>query len=281
MPGIIGSDDISGVLDAKNIVMDVLTVAMDNTNLLPLCTQVEVPELIATIPVMTAAGVHEDVGEFETTEVKGSAFTNVDFNLKKDRVFVGTSDEAKYKSKKGSPQVLQVNSAGVALADVMDKKIVKAFETSPQTSTTGGAWSTPANNPLIDLAVGKVGVRPYKADFVIMSDAVYLAYLQNDFLETTAAYVPSDAAGSVAKVPGLELDIYVSDYVTPKSILIGSSKGTPAAVGNGPVKVREWEANSMGAQMYQMDVFRQAVSPVLKNVSALNKSIYQITEVIA
>ena len=281
MTGIISTDDISGSLDAKNIVLGVLTTALEATNLLPLCASTDVPELIATVPVMTSAGVAEDLGEFESKEVDGSVFTNVDFDLKKDRVYVASSDEATYKSKAGDPLSLQTNSAGIRLANVMDKKIVAAFETSPQTSGTGGAWSTADNNPLIDLATGAVGCRPYKADFVVMPSAVYTAYLQNDFMETTAAYVPSDAPGSASKVPGLELDIYVNDNVAAKSILVGASNGAPAVVGNGPVKVREWDDGPLGARMYQMDVFRQAVAPVHLNSSSTNMSIYQVTAVIA
>jgi len=281
MAGLIGTSDISGSLDAKNIVSGVLTAALNLSNLLPLCTQVSVPELTATIPVMTAAAVDEDVEEFEISEIGGSAFTNVDFDLKKDRVFVASSDEATYKSKAGDPLTIQVNSAGVRLANILDKKIATAMQTSPQTSGTGGAWSTASNNPLIDLATGVVGVRPYKADFVVMPSAVYAKYLQNDFIETTATYNPSEAKGSVAKVPGVELDIYINDDMTAKSILVGSSTGTPAAVGNGPVKVREWDEATLGARMYQMDVFRQAVAPVFTNSSSLNMSVYQVTSVIA
>jgi len=281
MTGIISTDDISGSLDAKNIVLGVLTTALEATNLLPLCASTDVPELVATVPVMTSAGVAEDLGEFESKEVDGSVFTNVDFDLKKDRVYVASSDEATYKSKAGDPLSLQTNSAGIRLANVMDKKIVTAFETSPQTSATGGAWDTVTNNPLIDLATGAVGCRPYKADFVVMPSAVYTAYLQNEFMETTAAYVPSEAAGSASKVPGLELDIYVNDNVTAKSILVGASNGAPAVVGNGPVKVREWDDGPLGARMYQMDVFRQSVAPVHLNSSSLNMSIYQVTAVLA
>lgn len=281
MTGIISTDNISGSLDAKNIVLGVLTTALEATNLLPLCAETPVPELVATVPVMTSAGVAEDLGEFESKEVDGSVFTNVDFDLKKDRVYVASSDEATYKSRAGDPLSLQTNSAGIRLANVMDKKIVAAFETSPQTSSTGGAWSTVTNNPLIDLATGAVGCRPYKADFVVMPSDVYTAYLQNDFMETTAAYVPSEAPGSASKVPGLELDIYVNDNVTAKSILVGASNGTPAVVGKGPVNVREWDDGPLGARMYQMDVFRQVVAPVFQNSSSLNMSIYQVTAVLA
>ena len=281
MTGIISTADISGSLDAKNIVLGVLTTALEATNLLPLCAQTDVPELVATVPVMTAAAVDEDVGEFQTSDIDGSVFTNVDFDLKKDRVYVASSDEAGYKSKAGDPLKLQTGSAGIRLANVLDKKIVAAFETTPQTSGTGGAWSDASNNPLIDLATAAVGVRPYKADFVVMPSAVYTAYLQNEFMETTAAYVPSEAVGSASKVPGLELDIYVNDNVTAKSILVGASNGMPAVVGNGPVKVREWDDGPIGATMYQMDVFRQAVAPVHLNSSDKNMSIYQVTSVIA
>ena len=279
MTGIISTDNISGSLDAKNIVLGVLTTALEATNLLPLCGSTDVPELVATVPVMTSAGVAEDLGEFESDEVDGSVFTNVDFDLKKDRVYVASSDEATYKSRAGDPLKLQTDSAGIRLANVLDKKIVGAFETSPQTSGTGGIWTTITNNPLIDLATAAVGCRPYKADFVVMPSPVYLAYLQNEFMETTAAYVPSEAAGSAAKVPGLELDIYINNDMTAGSILVGASTGTPAVVGTGPIKVREWDDGPLGARLYQMDVFRQAVAPVFKNSSDLNMSIYQVTGV--
>jgi len=279
MAGLIGTSDISGSLDAKNIVSSVLTTALEMSNLVSLCTQVSVPELTATIPVMTAAAVDEDVEEFEISEIGGSAFTNVDFDLKKDRVFVASSDEATYKSKAGDPLTIQTNSAGVRLANILDKKIVSAFETSPQTGAGTAAWGTVSSNPLVDLATAVAAIRPYKADFVVMPTSVYTDYMQLDFIETTASYIPSEAKGSVAKIPGVELDIYVNDNVTADSAIVGASNGTPAAVGNGPVKVREWDEATLGARMYQMDVFRQAVAPVFTNSSSLNMAVYQITSI--
>jgi|LGVE01.1.fsa_nt_gb hypothetical protein len=281
MAGLIGTSDISGSLDAKNIVSGVLTTALEMSNLVSLCTSVSVPELTATIPVMTAAAVDEDVEEFEVSEIGGSAFTHVDFDLKKDRVFVAASDEATYKSKAGDPLTIQINSAGVRLANIMDKKIVAAFETSPQTGGASAQWSDVSANPLLDLATAVAAIRPYKADFIVMPTAVYTDYMQLDFMETTASYAPSEAAGSVAKIPGVELDIYINDNVTAKSAIVGASNGTPAAVGNGPVKVREWDEATLGAKMYQMDVFRQAVAPVFTNSSSLNMSVYAITAILA
>ena len=72
---------------------------------------------------------------------------------------------------------------------------------------------------------------------------------------------------------------WINDNVTANSILVGASNGMPAVVGNGPVKVREWDDGPIGATMYQMDVFRQAVAPVHLNSSSLNMSIYQVTAV--
>lgn len=281
MPGIISGLDIDGSLAAKNVVADVMTSAIELSNLNLLCAHVPVPELIGTVPVMKPAAVQEDVGEFESRPISGSAFTGVDFNLKKDRVFVASSDEAKYKSKKGDPLVLQKDSAGVSLANVLDKKIVKAFEMSPQIVPATTPWSTPTNNPLIDLATAKNKMLPYKADFVVMSDAVNTAYLQNDFLETTAAYAPAQVAGSVARIPGVDLDIYINSNVAENSLIMGASTGAPAAIGTGPVKVRTWDEGPLGAELYQMDVFRQATGPVMKTDADLNMSVCQITNIIA
>lgn len=280
MPGLIGADDITDSLGAKNIVSGVLTAAVEMSELLKLCASVPVPKLTGTVPVMTSAGVQEDVGEFEVTEIEGSAFTNVAFDLKKDRVFVASSDEAAYKSGAGDPLTLQINSAGLRLASIMDKKIAAALCVDPQNVPGGNAWATITANPLMLLAEAIAKVKPYKADFIVMDPDVYTAYLQLDFMETTAAYSPSNATGSVAKIPGVDLDVYTNSNVTADSALVGCSLGAPAVVGNGPVKVRQWDEPSLGAELYQMDVFRQAKAPVFKNDAGLNMSVCQITALI-
>lgn len=50
-PGMIGASQISGSLDAKNIIMGVLYKAVELSNLESICGKVQVPELTATIPV--------------------------------------------------------------------------------------------------------------------------------------------------------------------------------------------------------------------------------------
>lgn len=63
--GIIRATDISGSLDAKNIVMGVLKGALELTDLLPLVGKAQVPKLVATIPVMGVQAGHEDLEEWE------------------------------------------------------------------------------------------------------------------------------------------------------------------------------------------------------------------------
>lgn len=280
MPGIIGASQISGSLDAKNLVMGVLQQGVELSNLHLLCGKVEVPELTATIPVATPGAVTEDLEEFETSDFEGALFSNVDFNLKKDRVKFASSDEAGYKSKAGDPLVIQKVGAGVRLAATLDKKIATAFETNPQTAATAAAWDTVTNNPLIDIGIAVAALGPYKADALCMHSDVWAKYLANDLIKDAGAGNPAAMKGAVGRVPGLDLEIFVNDNFTATSATVVASNGMPAVIGNGPVKVRPWDDPDMGAEMYQMDVFRQVVAPIQKTSGGLNMAAYEITAVI-
>lgn len=279
-PGIIRASDISGSLDAKNIVLGVLKKQIEVSNLIEICQPVDVPELVATIPVYSVMAGAEDLGEWEESDIEGSEFTNVDFSLKKDRIKVGRSSEAKYKSRAGDPLSLQIAAGGTRLANILDKKIVNAMQTSPQTHATTAIWSTVTNNPMRDLAMAVAGVRPYKADFMIMPSAVWSAFVGNDYTAKFTEGNPDALSKAVSVIPGMGLKVYINENVTAKSILVGCSGAPACAVGNGPVEVMEFDSEK-GGHIYQMDVFRQAKAPILKNASNLNMGVYQVTAVIA
>ena len=279
-PGAIGASQISGSLDAKNIVMGVLQKGIELSNLHDLCGAVKVPQLIATIPISTPGAVSEDLEEYEESEIEGGEFTNIDFDLKKDRIKFGVSDEAKYKSKAGDPLSIQKVGGGVQLAATLDKKIATAFETSPQTGATAAAWDTVTNNPLIDLGTAVAALRPYKADAVCMHSDVWAHYIANDLIKTAGTGNPTAFSGAVATVPGLNLDIFVNDNFTATSAVVVATNGMLAVIGNGPVKARNWDSESSGIEMYQMDVFRQVKAPIYTNSSSLNMSVYEVTAVI-
>jgi hypothetical protein len=278
--GIINASSISGSLDAKNIAIGVLKKQIEVSNLVDLCQPVDVPELTATIPIQSIMEGAEDLGDWEWSKIEGSDFTNVDFDLKKDRIKIGVSDEAKYKSRAGDPLALQISAGAMRLANILDKKIVTAMQTSPQTAATSAIWSTVTNNPLRDLAKACAGIRPYKADFVIMPSAVWSAFVGNDYTSKFAEGNPDALSKATAIVPGLGLKVYINENVTAKSILVGCSGAPGCAVGNGPVEVRSFDSER-GGRIYQMDVWRQAKAPILKNASNLNMGVYQVTAVIA
>lgn len=278
--GIITASGISGSLDAKNIAMAVLKKQIEVSNLREICSQVDVPELVATIPVQSIPEGAEDLGDWEWSPTKGSEFTNVDFSLKKDRIKLGVSDEAKYKSRAGDPLALQIDAGAMRLANILDKKIVTALETSPQTSATSAIWSTVTNNPMRDLAKAVAGIRPYKADFCIMTSNVWAAFVGNDYTNKFAEGNPGELSKAVSVIPGLGLKVFVNDNVTAKSILVGCSGAPACALGNGPVEIREMDSER-GGRLYQMDVWRQAKAPIMLNASSLNMGVYQVTAVIA
>lgn len=281
MTGLITAPDISGSLGAKNIVMGVLEKGIELSNLVSVVTQCQVPELTGTIPISSAGAITEDLDELEYSDIETGGFTNVDFSLKKDRVKLAVSDEAGYKSKVGDPLTIQKTSAGSALGAILDKKIIAALQTTPQTSATAGAWSTITNNPLADLGLAASKILPYKADFVVMTPAVYAKYLANNFVKDAGQGNPAAMRGAVSKVPALDLDIFVNSQITAKSCIVGASTGVCAALGNGPVKVRNWDDGGLGAKVYQMDVFRQVKAPIFLTSASKNMSVYQVTAVIA
>ena len=176
MAGIILASSISGSLDAKNIVMEVLTQALDIANLPVLGPTVPVDELTGTIASMAPVTGNEDLSEWEVAPIQTGVFAGVNFDLKKDRVKIAVSDEARYKSRKGDPLILQKGTAADELARILDKKIVNALQTAPQTGAASAVWSTVTNNPLKDIATAVGALRPNTADYIIMPTAVWSAF---------------------------------------------------------------------------------------------------------
>ncbi len=277
MGGITSATDISGSLDAKNIVLGVLEKQLAISDFVKLAVAVGVPELTATIPVQTVPDGDEDLKEWEGSVVAGSDFTHVDFDLKKDRVKIGKSDESGYKSRAGDPLALQKSSSASRLAYILDKKFVAAVQTSPQTGAVVAVWNT--GHPLADIGKAVATLKPFKADFVIMSANVWAIYAGNADITGSGNQGPGEKSGALTKVPGFNLDIYVSDLITAKTVIVGASGAPAVAYGYGPTKVRQQDVMD-GGEIYQIDVFRQMKAPILKTSGSLNMAAYVLTGVI-
>jgi len=278
MAGTITPSNIDGSLDAKYIAMRVLKGAIEQTDLAPMCMSVQVPELVATVPVYSVPAGNEDLEPMEESEIDGSEFTNVDFDLKKDRVKVAVTDEARYKSRAGDPLTLQIGGASDRLAQILNKKIVTAMNTTPQTSA-GADWSG-ANNPIADIATAVAALRPYKADYCLMGSTAFANYVGNSSIANFGTGNIGQFANAVAVVPGYNLPIYVSsevdDNVADDATFVVASKAPGAVIGNGPVKVRRKDLMS-GAEVYQIDVWREVVSNIHDTGSSTNKAVYKLT----
>jgi hypothetical protein len=282
MPGTITATKISGSLDAKHILIDVLTQAQNLGGISQIFRTVQVPQLTGTIPIVKPGSVAEDVEELEITDIETGDFLYVDFELKKDRVKLARSDEAKHRSNAGDPLAIQKMAAASELAKILDKKTITALQTAPQTSGTAGVWSTATNSPLADIGTA-VAALEFPADFVIMPPAVFVKYLSTNAIQAIGTGNPAALKGAAATVPGYDLPIYVdkSGTITAKSALVGSAQGFGACIGVGPVEGREWDDPNAGGRVYQFDVFRQVKAPIFKTDANLNASVYQITGVIA
>lgn len=267
---------ISGYLDRAEILRGVLAEGFALSNVVSLLDQVDVPNLDGSIPIYHPGGADEDLDELETSDINGGYFTNVVFNLKKDRVKLAASDEAKFRSRGGDPLQIQISGAGQDLADKLDKKTIAAFDTSPQTGSASAPWSTTTNSIYYDLTTAIQACKPYKANFVVMAEDTFSAYCQNETLLKLSYGTPSVLAGAVGRVPGLGLDIFTDSRVTAGAAFVGASKYC-AILGKGPAKIGTTDDRNAGAVIYVSDVWRQVKAPIYKNASGLNKALYKIT----
>lgn len=274
--GMLTANVIGDYIDRGDLLKQILTAGFQLSNCVSLVDQVDVPNLTGSIPIYHPGGADEDLSELQTSDINGGYFTNVEFDLKKDRVKVAASDEAKFRSRAGDPLSIQINGAGQVLADKLDKKTVVALQTDPQTGSASAAWSTAANSIFYDLTTAVQAVKPYKADFIIMAENTYSAYCQNETLLKLSYGTPATLEGALGKVPGLNLNIFTDTRVTSGSALVGASKYC-AVLGKGPAKIRSKDDGDAGATVYTSDIWRQVKAPIYKNDSGKNKAVYQIT----
>ncbi len=282
MPGVTTATSINGVLDAnaKKILTNVLKESVEMSGVSQLLQRVPVPNLIGSIPVASAGSVDEDLDEFEHSDVNGGKFYNLEYNLKKDRVKLMSSDEAEIKSLKGSPLSIQISASAMQLSASLDKKSAEALDTAPQTVEATTLWDTATNNIYKEISRAKALMKPYKPDAIVMTQDVFDAYISNDTLLTLATGNPTVMQNSEGIMPGTSLNIFVDDNITAKSAILCKSQ-VCGAIGQGPVKARQWDDGDSGAKVYQYDVFRQAKDCIFKNSSDKNMAAVQITGLIS
>jgi hypothetical protein len=282
MPGVTTATSINGVLDAnaKKILTNVMKESVEMSGVSQLLQRVPVPNLVGSIPVASAGSVDEDLDEFEHSDVNGGKFYNLEYNLKKDRVKLMSSDEAEIKSLKGSPLSIQISASAMQLSATLDKKSAEALDTAPQTVSAATLWDTSTNNIYKEISRAKALMKPYKPDAIIMTQDVYDAYISNDTLLTLATGNPTVMQNSEGIMPGTSLNVFVDDNITAKSAILCKSQ-VCGAIGQGPVKARQWDDGDSGAKVYQYDVFRQAKDCIFKNASNKNMAAVQITGLIS
>lgn len=191
---------------------------------------------------------------------------------------IGRSDEAMYKSNAGDPLALQKGAASLRLAQILNKKIVAALNTTPCLQTCAGTWKMTTNNPLEDISLMMAKVKPYKADFILMDTTAFAAYSSNPITRAYIVGVAGVTKGALTRVPGYELDLFVSDEVTDGYVYVGARNAPAAVFGQGPVKVRSKDVME-GGEIYQIDVFRQVVGPIMFDSDDSNNACCKMTGV--
>jgi len=279
MPGMITAGTISGSMGRADLLRGVLAAGIELSNIVSVLDQVDVPNLTGSVSIYKSGGVDEDLGELETSGIRGGSFTNIEFNLKKDRAKLAKTDEAGFRSRAGDPLGIQITAAGKDLADKLDKKTATALQTNPQTGAAAKKWSTTANNILHDLTTAVQACRPYKSDFVIMADDTFTAYCQNETLLKLSTGNPTVLAGAMGRVPGLNLDIFTDTRITPGSAVVGASKYC-GVLGKGPAKLGTTDDREHGATLYYADVWRQVKAPIYQKDDGTNNAVYQITALV-
>jgi hypothetical protein len=108
-----------------------------------------------------------------------------------------------------------------------------------------------------------------------MGSTAFANYTSHFDIATT-----TELGNAMAVVPGYNIPIMVSteidDVIDEAAAVVVASKAPGMVIGNGPVKVRRKDLMS-GAEVYQIDVWREVVSNIHDTGSSTNAAVYKLT----
>jgi hypothetical protein len=273
--GVIGYGQISGSWTARKIFGDVWKAATEMSMLVDprVCPTMSMKKLRATIPLMGNLAVQSQLVEFEHAVTKNATPAGVDITLYKDRVKLAVSDESVMESDVGDPLMIQKSAAAAELAENLETLIATQIATTPQTATTAD-WDSVSPIKTIGGMVGTLS--PYRATAVVMDPDPFAQYVAALASSTYSIGSPEDLAKGIARVPGYNIPVFPSKPfgdASGNAVAVISANCPGVILGQGGVKVREWDNPELGAKEYQYDVWRTPLSNLRQTSSTTNKGI--------
>ena len=277
--GIIGINQIAGSWSARQIFGQVWKAAVEKSVLADarICPTMNMKKLRATIPLMGNLAVQSQLEEFEHAVTSNATPAGVDITLYKDRVRVSVSDEATMDSDVGDPLMLQKGQASSELAGNLESLIATQIATTPQTLGAAVDWGSVS--PLAAIGSMVNTLRPYRASAVVMTPAAHAEYVQAITGGTGAIYLggrAEDLERGIMTVPGYGLPVFVSESLadaSANSFAVIANDVPGVILGQGGVKVREWDDQDLGARVYQYDIWRTPLSNLRQTSSTTNLGI--------
>jgi hypothetical protein len=261
----------------REIIADVLTEAQKIANLdtPTVVKSYQIPGLHAQIPLMTSVSVYENVAELASSEPVAASFSSVDIDMKKDRIKLAISDEAALENAVVNAFELQIQSAAQGLAQSMDSQIATALTTTPQ---AGAELALSTDNVFKTIAAAVALIAPAKVSAMAMTQATFLNILATT--ELRSAMSVQNADGTIT-LPGLpNIPVVLSDNIPLTADKDGRilfvSNEVPAAIKlTGAIKTRAYDDESVGATVFQSDVFR-AVKSNIKQKGSVNAGVVSV-----
>lgn len=259
MPGALFDTSRISSISTRVVVDEVLDLAQSELNLRKICKIVQMPKLQADIRVGTRLSGSEKVPEEGIAQFSNQEYAKVSFELWKNVVHVGVSDESQMRA---NVNVLQLHMQDAArdIARMENKQIAEALEAAGGITTIAGSdWGNDANDPAKDI-MGAVSAildekKGYKPDVIVMHPLVYADLVANENILNYMNRSSLILKGKLGSVMGL--DIVVDPYLTNTTALILDTKAPVCVLGLGPTKGEKERDVRRGVEEYVIKQFMQ------------------------
>lgn len=289
--GTVRYSDIEGTPYARAQIMQIIQEAeplavLNNPNVV---YSASASRLEMEFPTLGRVPVAKQLDELEETPAQNAGVDSYKMRLKKDRIKLSISDEARIAFDLGDPMELQRRQSAFGFARVLEEQIIDAIQLTPQTMGAPIDFST--QDPMMVIGEMAMKLLPYTPTALVMSPYAFAKYAAALGHQIFIGQTSADLGKARAMVPGYEIPIYVcstlNTYVPTGGALADSdmymvSSQVPAViVGEGTIKARQWDDNDKGAYYYQYDVFRSVSSGgnVFQTDAGQNAGVVQATVV--
>lgn len=250
-----GITDTPNVSDIKsiNVIQEVFSSKWRIYMLENTVRKISMPNLVGQIDyISTKLAAEAKVPELVEANVRGSAYTRVNFDLWKNVTHLVKSDKA---MKQSSHPIMDIDieQAGRSIAKLRNTQIKTVLEAA-DSGTGGSDWGIQTttgqsdNDPLVDIlgAVKTIRAADFDPNFIALDDQVWQEYLTNSFVKESHQRILQDPLTLAVTLPGYpNIKVVVDSAMTDTIAVVGDNREW-GVLGDGPKEVAQYRNESAG-----------------------------------